>query len=62
MNKYYAFMHWGKYETQFDIDKLPYDIERLEKTSQSEKRLLKSQVSLSSPSTTEDQSRNTMRG
>jgi hypothetical protein len=31
MNKYYAFMRWGTYETQFEIDKLPYDLERLEK-------------------------------
>lgn len=31
MTKYYEFMDWGQYETEFEIDKEPYDKEQLEK-------------------------------
>jgi hypothetical protein len=31
MTKYYAFMDWGQYETEFEIDKIPYDTELLKK-------------------------------
>ncbi|RKD90183.1 hypothetical protein [Mangrovibacterium diazotrophicum] len=31
MTKYFVFMGWGKYETEFDIDKQPYGLENLEK-------------------------------
>jgi hypothetical protein len=31
MTKYYEFMDWGQYETEFEIDKEPYDVKQLEK-------------------------------
>jgi len=31
MTKYYEFMDWGQYQTEFEVDKKPYDIEQLEK-------------------------------
>lgn len=31
MVKYYHFMNWGDYETDFEIDKAPYNIEELRK-------------------------------
>ena len=31
MTKYYEYMDWGVYETEFDIDKQPYDIRQLER-------------------------------
>lgn len=30
MTKYYEFMDWGPYETQFEVDKKPYDVEYIE--------------------------------
>jgi hypothetical protein len=29
MTKYYEFMNWGIYETEFEIDKVPYDLQAL---------------------------------
>ena len=31
MTKYYEFMDWHRYETEFEIDRKPYDIGQLEK-------------------------------
>jgi hypothetical protein len=31
MTKYYEFMDWGKYDTEFDIDMEPYNLEQMEK-------------------------------
>lgn len=31
MTEYYEFMDWGQYQTEFEVDKKPYDIEQLEK-------------------------------
>ena len=31
MTKYYEFMKWGIYETEFEIDKQPYNLEIFEK-------------------------------
>ena len=31
MTKYYEFMDWGIYETEFEIDKEPYDLQELKK-------------------------------
>lgn len=31
MTKYYEFIDWGTYETEFDIDKEPYNLEKIEK-------------------------------
>jgi hypothetical protein len=33
MTKYYEFMDWGQYETEFEIDKEPYDKEQLERSN-----------------------------
>jgi hypothetical protein len=29
MTIYYEFMGWGKYETEFEIDKVPYNLQEL---------------------------------
>ena len=31
MTRYYEFMDWGQYQTEFEADKKPYDLEQLEK-------------------------------
>lgn len=30
MTKYYKYMDWGVYETEFEIDKVSYDLEEIE--------------------------------
>lgn len=30
MTKYYQLMDWGVYETEFEVDKLPYDLDELD--------------------------------